>query len=244
VENYTGYQYTTGEELSAKFQNHLESFNFDLKLEKVNKVTRDDGQFRVHTDTTAYNGRTVIIATGRTPRELNGSGEKALKNRGVTYCATCDALLFSDLDIAVVGGGNSGLEAVLQLVNIAKSIHLIELMPSLSADKILIEKARASDKVEIRTHTRVTAIVGQKVVEGLMISKDGKEERLPVQGVFVEIGSVPNSEMVDFSRACLLNRSWWLQEKAVKPHYQPSNTFIEDLPEPYRYRVFRVIVIP
>jgi alkyl hydroperoxide reductase subunit F len=104
VENYTGFQYTTGEELSDKFQKHLERFNFDLKLETVNTVERDDGTFRVNTDDAAYKGKTVIIATGRTPRALNVSGEKALKNRGVTYCATCDAPLFTGLDIAVVGG--------------------------------------------------------------------------------------------------------------------------------------------
>jgi thioredoxin-disulfide reductase len=198
VENYTGFQYTSGEELSDKFQKHLERFNFDLQIEEVNKVERDDGQFRICTDDTGYIGKTVIIATGRTPRELNVPGEEALKNRGVTYCATCDAPLFADLDLVVVGGGNAGLESVLQLETIARSIHLIELMPSLSADKILIEKALASDKVKLWTDTRVTAIVGKKVVEGVLIQKDGKEERLPVQGVFVEIGSVPNSEIVDF----------------------------------------------
>jgi thioredoxin reductase len=198
VENYTGFQYTTGEELSDKFQQHLERFNINLSLVKVNQVERNGGQFRVYTDDAVYRGKTAIIATGRTPRELNVPGEQSLKNRGVTSCATCDAPLFTGLDVAVVGGGNTGLEAVLQLETIAKSIHLIELMPALSADKILIEKALASDKVKLWTDTRVTAIVGKKVVEGVLIKKDGKEERLPVQGVFVEIGSVPNSEIVDF----------------------------------------------
>lgn len=197
VDNYTGFQYITGEDLSDKFQKHLESFNFDLKMEIVSKVERDKGHFTVKTDKATYQGKTVIIATGRKPRELNVQGEERLKYRGVSYCATCDAPLFTGRDVAVVGGGNAGLEAVLQLMKIAKSIHLIELRPKLSADNTLIEKARASDRVEIWTNTKVMEIVGHSVVEGIRIQKNGVEELLSVQGVFVEVGSAPNSDVAD-----------------------------------------------
>ena len=199
VENYTGFQYITGEDLSDKFQKHLESFHFDLKMETVKKVERGYGDFKVNTEYAAYHGKTVIVATGRKPRGLKVPGEEELKYRGVTYCATCDAPLYTDRDVAVVGGGNAGLEAVLQLTKIAKSIQLIELKPSLSADKTLIEKARASEKVKIRTNTAVTEITGQNVVEGIKIRKNGAEQLLPIQGVFVEIGSEPNSDVADFT---------------------------------------------
>jgi thioredoxin-disulfide reductase len=198
IENYTGYQYISGEELSAKFREHLERFRFQLITEEAQKVEREGDNFRVKTSIDTYLGRTVIIATGRTPRELKVPGETEFKNRGVTYCATCDAPLFEGLDVAVVGGGNSGLEAVVQLTKIAKSIHLIEVGPQLKADAVLIEKANASGKVETWTSTRTLEIVGDKTVTGIRVQRGGKETLLPVRGVFVEIGSSPNSTIIDF----------------------------------------------
>lgn len=198
VENYTGFQYIAGEELASKFYEHLNQYNFDLKMEEVKKIKPHDDMFIVETDYASYYGRTVIVATGRRPKELNVPGEREFKNRGVTYCATCDAPLFEGMDVAVVGGGNSGLEAVLQLIKIASKIHLIEIAGKLKADPILIEKAIASDKVEVWTSTRVLEITGEKTVNGIRVQKDGETMLLPVRGVFIEIGSVPNSEIVDF----------------------------------------------
>jgi len=198
IENYTGFQYISGEELSAKFREHLEKFRFELIMEEAQKVEREGDSFRVKTDNDTYLGKTVIIATGRTPRELKVPGEAEFKNRGVTYCATCDAPFFEGLDVAVVGGGNSGLEAVVQLTKIAKSIRLIEVGPQLKADPVLVERVGASGKVEILTRTRIIEIVGDRAVTGIRAQRDGKEMLLPVQGVFVEIGSSPNSGMVDF----------------------------------------------
>ncbi|MCW3993259.1 MAG: FAD-dependent oxidoreductase, partial [Candidatus Bathyarchaeota archaeon] len=198
IENYTGFQYITGEELTAKFQEHLERHKFESKMEEVQKVERKGDLFRVGTDVNTYLGKTVIIATGRKPRELKVPGEAEFKNRGVTYCATCDGPLFEGLDVAVVGGGNSGLEAVLQLIKIAKSIHLLQRGPQLKADMVLVKKAKASDKVKVWTNAQVKEIVGDKLVTGIRVQRNGKETLLPVQGVFVEIGSVPNSDIVDF----------------------------------------------
>ena len=198
IENYTGFQYITGEELSAKFKEHLEKFGFQLIVEEAQKVEREGDNFIVKTDVETYLGKTVIVATGRIPRELKVPGEAEFKNRGVAYCATCDAPLFEGLDVAVVGGGNSGLEAVVQLTKIAKSIRLIEVSPQLKADAVLIEKAEASGKVDFLTSTRILEIVGDRTVTGIRVQRDGKESSLPVQGVFVEIGSTPNSGIVDF----------------------------------------------
>ncbi|MEM2447193.1 MAG: FAD-dependent oxidoreductase [Candidatus Bathyarchaeia archaeon] len=198
VENYTGFQYITGEELASKFYEHLRQYSFDLKMEEVKRIEPHDGVFAVKTDSANYLGRTVIVATGRRPRELNVPGEREFKNRGVTYCATCDAPLFEGMDVAVVGGGNSGLEAVLQLTKIASKIYLIEIMPQLKADPILIEKALSSDKVEVWTSTRVLEIAGEKTVNGVRVQRGSETVLLPVRGVFVEIGSIPNSEIVDF----------------------------------------------
>ncbi|MBS7611509.1 FAD-dependent oxidoreductase [Candidatus Bathyarchaeota archaeon] len=198
IENYTGFQYITGEELTAKFYDHLKQYNFDLRIEEALRVSFENGFFHVTTDNGDYSSRTVIVATGRRPRELNVPGEREFKNRGVSYCATCDAPLFRGVDVAVVGGGNSGLEAVLQLMKIANNVYLIEIMHELKADPILVEKAKTSSRVSMWTGTRVLEIVGDKVVKGMKILKEGEELFLPVQGVFIEVGSTPNSEIVDF----------------------------------------------
>jgi alkyl hydroperoxide reductase subunit AhpF len=198
VENYTGFQYIAGEELAAKFYEHLKYYGFDVKLEEVKRIEPGGDIFNVKTAFANYLSKTVIVATGRRPRELNVPGEREFKNRGVTYCATCDAPLFEGMDVAVVGGGNAGLEAVLQLMKIANKIYLIEILPHLKADPILIEKATASDKVEVWTKTKVLEIMGEKTVSGIRVQRNGEVKILPVQGVFVEIGSIPNSEIVDF----------------------------------------------
>ncbi len=198
IENYTGFQYITGEELTEKFRSHLEKYKFDLFLERAVKVEFEDGIFKVRTEDSDYLGRTVIVATGRRPRKLNVPGEEKLKNRGVTYCVTCDGPLFEGLDVAVIGGGNSGLEAALQLVKIANSVKLIEIAPQLRADKVLIDKLKDSSNVEILTNTKVLEIIGDNVVAGIKVLMGDQKVTLPVQGVFVEIGSTPNSDVVDF----------------------------------------------
>lgn len=140
-------------------------------MEEVKSIKPYNDLFIVKTDYAEYLGRTVIVATGRRPRELNVPGEREFKNRGVTYCATCDAPLFEGMDVAVVGGRNAGLEAVLQLMRIANKIYLIEIMPQLKADPILVERALASDKVEVWTRTKVLEITGEKTVNGIRVQR-------------------------------------------------------------------------
>jgi alkyl hydroperoxide reductase subunit F len=199
IENYTGFQFISGAELSAKFEEHLQRFKFELKLEDIVKVTREEQLFRVKTDKGEYNSKTVIVATGRRPRELNVPGESEFKNRGITYCETCDGPLFEGFDIAIVGGGNSGLEAALQLMKIATHVYVINRGPNLKADPDYLDKVNKASNVEILNSTNVLAILGDKTVKGIKIRRKGKdEELLKVRGVFIEIGSVPNSQIVDF----------------------------------------------
>ena len=199
IENYVGFQFITGSELTRKFEEHMKQFDVEFKEgEEVIKVERGDGGFKVITDMKEYEGRTVIIASGRKPRKLNVPRENELLGRGISYCATCDAPLFSGRDVAVIGGGNAGFEAVLQLMKIANKIYLIELHPELRGDPIMLEKIKKSAKVVIMTDTRTTEINGETMVEGIRIVKDGEEEELKVQGVFIEIGSIPSSDIVDF----------------------------------------------
>ncbi|MBU1091176.1 MAG: FAD-dependent oxidoreductase, partial [Candidatus Omnitrophica bacterium] len=150
----------------------------------------------VVTDKGEYEARTVIIASGKRTRELNVPGEKEFKNKGLTYCATCDGPLFPDKNVAVIGGGNSALDATLQLIKIAKHIHLINIVSGLTGDPIMREQVEASDKVSIINNARVSAVLGNKFVNAIKIKKEDREETIDVEGVFVEIGLIPNSDFI------------------------------------------------
>lgn len=195
IENYTGYQFITGPELTLKFEEHMRQFGINLKeQEEVAGIKKTDGMIRVDTDKGSYEAKAAIIASGKRSRELGVPGEKEFKNKGLTYCATCDAPLFAGKGVAIIGGGNSGLDAALQLMKIAKSIYLINTAPLLTGDPIMQEKVSASKIVKVLNNTQVSAVLGDKMVSGIKIKKEGKQEALPVEGVFVEIGLIPNSE--------------------------------------------------
>ncbi len=116
------------------------------------------------------------------------------ENEAVTDCATCDAPLFSAKDVAVIGGGNSALDAALQLMNIAKHIYVINITAKLGTDAVMREKVEESKMVTVLNNTQVTAVIGDKMVNAIKVEREGREETLPVKGVFVEIGLIPNSE--------------------------------------------------
>ena len=200
IENYTGYQFVTGTDLVSKFEEHMEKYHVPMKeFETVTGFKADAAQKTTAVRTekgNTYESKTVIIASGKRSRELGVPGEAQFRRRGVTYCATCDAPLYAGKDVAVVGGGNSGLEAVLQLMAIARSISLINITDDLTGDPILREKVRASDKVKIYNTAQVTEITGSQMVEEIIVDVAGEKRAIPVSGVFVEIGLVPNSEFV------------------------------------------------
>lgn len=194
IENYTGYQFITGPDLAAKFEEHMRQYGITVaEGEEALQITRNAGLISVRTDKNTYEAKTAIIASGKKSRELNVSGEKEFKNRGLTYCATCDGPLFAGKDVAVIGGGNSALDAALQLIKIVKRIYLINITPALGGDGIMREKVTSSAIVTVFNDTSVTAIAGDKFVKGIKVKKEGREETLPVEGVFVEIGLTPNS---------------------------------------------------
>jgi alkyl hydroperoxide reductase subunit F len=199
VDNYLGFSQVDTADLIAKFEEHVEKYSVEklvgvevkaLELTgKIKKVITDDGK--------QYLAKTVIIATGKRPRPLNVPGEKELTGMGVTYCSTCDAPLFADLDVAVMGGGNSALEAVIDLMKVARKIYMVSLTP-ITGDEILKDKVMSSPKVEIFTKYKILRIEGESTVEGIEIEslETGEKKRLDVQGVIVEIGLLPNSELV------------------------------------------------
>lgn len=195
IQNYTGYQFITGPELAIKFEEHMRKFNFNIKEnEEVKELISEKGAFLVKTDKDNYQAKTVIVASGKRSRELGVTGEREFKNKGLTYCATCDGPLFAERDVAVIGGGNSALDAVLQLTKIANKIYVINITDNLTGDGIMQEKIRADNKVSIFNNSRVKEILGDSFVQTIKIEEDKEEKVLDVQGIFVEIGLIPNSD--------------------------------------------------
>jgi alkyl hydroperoxide reductase subunit F len=194
IENYTGYQFITGDDLAKKFQDHIKQYDIELReKEEVRRLSKNGGVFSLESDRGSYTARTVIIATGKQPKTLGIPDEEKYKNKGLTYCATCDAPLFSSKDVAVIGGGNSALEAAIQLIKIAGRIHIINVSDDLTADAILREKVEASEKVEIYNKSTVSSVYGDNFVRGIRIKSGSEQKDIPVRGIFVEIGLLPNS---------------------------------------------------
>jgi len=198
VENYLGFSHVDASELVARFEEHVDRFG----VEKVigTNVTAVDLTGRIkrvvveNGDT--YFGKTLIIATGGRHRPLDIPGEQELIGKGVSYCSTCDAPLFSGADVAVVGGGNSALEAALDLMNIANKVYVISLT-YLTGDPIYQGKVQQAKNVEIFVEHQPLRILGEKEVEGIEFKslKSGEVKACSVEGVFIEIGTLPSSTL-------------------------------------------------
>ncbi|MDP3730068.1 MAG: FAD-dependent oxidoreductase [Candidatus Omnitrophota bacterium] len=194
IENYTGYQFITGPELASKFEEHMRKYGIAMKEgELVTDLKRVDDRVIIKTDKAQYESKTAIVASGKRSRELSVPGEKEFKNKGLTYCATCDGPLFAGKDVAVIGGGNSALDAVLQLIKIAHRIYLINMVSHLTGDPVMIEKVHESGIVTVMNNAKVLEITGDQMVSGIKVRFDGEDKVLSVGGIFVEIGLMPNS---------------------------------------------------
>ncbi|MFC1969877.1 NAD(P)/FAD-dependent oxidoreductase [Chloroflexota bacterium] len=197
IENYMGYQFIEGPELMQKFEEQVKQFPVDIKTgERVSGLSKTNGGFEVRTGKgESYQAKAAIIATGKRPRQLNVSGEEKLKGRGVTYCAICDGPLFAGENVAVIGGGNSALEAAEDMVKIAKHVYLVSLTP-LTGDQILIDKVKAANNLTMFLEHEVLEIEGESLVKGIKVRdlKSKQERELDVDGIFIEIGLIPNSE--------------------------------------------------
>jgi len=194
VENYPGYQFITGPDLVAKFQDHMDKYGIQLNLnEEIVGLEKKDNLIYVKSTKAEYQAKTVIIAAGKKVKEIGVPGEKEYKNKGVAYCVTCDGPLFAEKDVAVIGGGNSALDAAIQMMNIANKVYLINITDAFTGDSIMHEKVKNNPKVKILHNTRVESIIGDKFVKGINVDTGGAKQSLDVKGVFIEIGLMPNS---------------------------------------------------
>jgi thioredoxin-disulfide reductase len=197
VLNYPGIIQTTGADFRSILKKQIE-FN-KVKVnegESVKKVEQVGDNFKVISDKAEYQAKSLIIASGSRPRKLSVPGEEEFTNKGVHYCAICDGPLYSGKKVAVIGGGNSALEAVDFLLNIAERIYLVNIGEKLKAYEYLIERIEKQEKVKIINNAKTTEIFGNKFVRGLKYDQGGVAKELEVDAVFIEIGRVPNVDFV------------------------------------------------
>ncbi len=202
VRNWIGTKSISGFDLAKNLEEHLRAQeSIDIRSPELVKIVKGKEKvFLVETDKgNTFETKTIILTSGSRHRVLNVPGEKEFEGKGVVYCSTCDAPIFAGKTVAVVGGGNAGLEAVVDLFPYARKIYLLEYGDALKGDPITQERIKNGSKpVEIIFNAQTEAVVGEKFVRGLRykdrISEETKE--LKLDGVFVEIGATPNSAMV------------------------------------------------
>lgn len=200
IENYSGFKFITGRDFTEKLKEHIKSYDLQCNQEKVIKIKKSGKIFNVKTKKSEYFSKSIIYATGAKQKKLNIKGEEEFLNKGVAYCATCDAPLFNKKDVAIIGGGNSALEATLQLEKYAKKLYIITINKKLDGEKILQEKVMKLKNVKHICCSSILEIKGKKFVESIRIKQQDKEKEIPVQGVFVEIGYEPNSELINVEK--------------------------------------------
>lgn len=202
IENYPGFTEISGFELVQKFTEQAEKYGTEIKEGedyKALEIKNDSSLFSLR----LQNGeilktKSVIVASGKRPRMLGAPGEKEFTGKGVTYCSICDAPLYSSKDVVVVGGGNAGMESAIDLLKYANKIYVLEYDSKIRGDEVSQEKLRQSKKVEFITNAEITEIKGEKFVKSVVYKdrKSGEKKEIPAEGVFVNVGQIPNSDFV------------------------------------------------
>lgn len=198
VENYLGIKSISGPDLVDEYREHMREYDVDeevgYKVESIEK--NSDDVFEVKdTQGNIYNGFSVIMATGGSRRKLNAPGEEDYLNKGVAYCAVCDGPLYKGEEVAVIGGGYAGTEAAEYLSDIAEKVYLLSRSGELSGEAITINKVLEEDNIEILRGASTKRFEGSQFLEHVIYEMDGEEKELEVEAAFIEIGTVPNSDI-------------------------------------------------
>lgn len=199
VDNYLGFKEIDGEKLSDVFVEHVNHLDVPiLKGQRVKKIEHIHPNFSITiTDGRILKAKTVLVATGGAPRKLDIPGEQTYANRGVTYCATCDAPFFKDKHVIVAGGGNSAAEGVLDLVPYASKITVVH-RSQWRADQIILDKLNDVDNLTIHLQTQILEVLGDDLMTGIrVLDKQTHQERvIEADGLLIEIGTIPNSWLI------------------------------------------------
>lgn len=194
IENYAGYKSISGRELMEKFREQTEELGTKIIQDCAVKISKEGELFEVRTNTDkVFQSRSLIFALGMKPRKMNIPGEEELVGKGVSYCATCDAMFFRGKDVAVIGGGDSAATEALHLTEFANKVYLLYRDGSLKFEPYWADKIHQNQKIEMVASNNITAIQGSESQRVAAVAYDyaGEKKELPVQGVFIEIGSVP-----------------------------------------------------
>ncbi|MGB9176749.1 MAG: Uxx-star family glutaredoxin-like (seleno)protein [Methanoregula sp.] len=197
IENYMGYRMVTGEELMKKFEDQVRTLNIRLELDRVTGITKENSLFVVKTiSDNEVRAKTLILTQGNRPKKLGVANEEQYLGRGLSVCSTCDGPLYRGKKVAVVGGGNSALQTAVEMSELATSVDLI-VRSTIRADPVYVEKLNAKKNITVHLNTQVTGVEGDKFLSAVtMKNENGKEQKLVLDGVFIEIGWLPNTDMV------------------------------------------------
>ncbi|MCM3041497.1 alkyl hydroperoxide reductase subunit F [Paenibacillus motobuensis] len=197
IENLIGTKYTEGPKLAASLEEHAKEYNIDIMKSQLAKRLEKKDFVEVELENGAIlKSKTVIVSTGARWRNLGVPGEAEFKNKGVAYCPHCDGPLFAGKHVAVVGGGNSGIEAAIDLAGVAGHVTVLEFMPELKADSVLQERLNSLPNTTVIKNAQVKEITGTNKVDGVTYieRESGEEKHIDLQGVFIQIGLVPNTD--------------------------------------------------
>ncbi len=198
IENYMGYRMVTGEDLMKKFEEQVRTLDIRLELDQVTGIAKEDDLFVVKTVSgLTLRSKSLILTQGKQPRKLGVPKEEEYLGRGLSICSTCDGPLYKGKRIAVVGGGNSALQTAVEMSSIAESVSLV-VRSTIRADPGYLKNLEAKKNITVHLHSHITALHGDKFLSGITLkSEDGTEQMLDVEGVFIEIGWLPNTAMLD-----------------------------------------------
>lgn len=200
IENFISMKYTEGPKLAENLEEHVKEYQIDvMKLQRAKSLTKKDLVEVELENGAVLKSKAVILSTGARWRSIGVPGEAEFKNRGIAYCPHCDGPLFKGKRVAVIGGGNSGVEAAIDLAGIAEHVTVLEFMPELKADTVLQKRLYSLPNATVLTNVKTTEITGDEKVNGLSYMECGTEEirHLELEGVFILIGLVPNTEWLN-----------------------------------------------
>ena len=198
IENYPGFRNIASYELISKMQDHVKDLGVEIVNDKIIDIKKNkDKTITLLSNKQEFLSKTVIIATGLSPRELSVQGEKEFLGKGVTYCANCDAPFYRDKTVAVVGGGNAALDAAEVLSKIAKKVYLIHRREEFRGFEALVNEIKNRKNIEIITNSEISKIIGNEKVEKVNVknNKLNKITQINIDGIFIEVGRIAHTEI-------------------------------------------------